>query len=236
MSSGFTLAVVSLQCKTDCSENQTVKLNRGKLELRSDDPAADVVAQLRRFARRAFRRKPDDAELKRYVDLLTGLIADGADPIDALRAGYRAILCSPRFLYFTEPVTDKKWGNRNLDDHAIASRLSYLLWNSMPDRELFELADQGKIGQPEVLRRQVVRMLESPRGSRFIQDFASQWLDLVDIDFTEPDRKLYQDFDIVVQNAMLDETHAYLNRSAGQRRERRSDCRFQAYVPEQSLG
>ncbi len=180
-----------------------VDIHRGKITLVSQDPSADAVAQLRRFARRAFRRGLDNRELDRYVDLLRQSIDDGIDPIEALRGSYRALLCSPRFLYFTETAG-------SLDDDAIASRLSYLIWNSMPDEELFELADAGELHRPEVLRGQVERMLKGSHSHQFIKDFAAQWLDLVDIDFTEPDRKLYREFDIVVQNAMLDETHAFL--------------------------
>jgi hypothetical protein len=172
----------------------------------TDDNTDDIdaaVAQVRRFARRAFRRHLEDAQLQPYTGLLRDSLADGDGLSAALRASYRAILCSPRFLYFTEPAG-------RLDDHAVASRLSYLLWNSMPDDELFELAEAGRLRDRATLEQQVTRMLKSPRGKSFVQDFASQWLDLVDIDFTEPDRKLYRGFDIIVQNAMLAETHAYL--------------------------
>jgi hypothetical protein len=181
-----------------------VSVSGGKLVASSDELAVDFKQQLRSFARRAFRRSPSDSDIGRYLQMWDELAAGGAVPLDALRSCYRAILCSPRFLYFTEPAGP-------LDDHAIASRLSYLLRNSMPDERLSQLADDGKLGSPGVLRGEVSRLLEGPGGQRFIKDFASQWLDLVDIGFTEPDRKLYRDFDVVVQNAMLDETHAFLN-------------------------
>jgi hypothetical protein len=158
---------------------------------------------LQTFVRRAFRRQVGDQEIEPYLEMLRDLVEQGDDPVDALRATYRAVLCSPRFLYFVEPVGP-------LDDDAIACRLSYLLWNSMPDDELFDLARHGKLSDQQTLHDQVERMLSDPKGARFVKDFASQWLDLVDIDFTEPDRKLYPDFDIVVQNAMLEETCAFL--------------------------
>ncbi len=80
----------------------------------------------------------------------------------------------------------------------------------MPDEKLFKLASQGKLKEDQVLDEQVDRMLRDPRGKKFIPDFAAQWLELDQIDFTEPDAKLYQDFDLVVQNSMLDETHRFL--------------------------
>ena len=175
-----------------------------KLRLISDEPSQEAVKQLRAFAQRAFRRPTSEEDLKPYLRLLRRSIAEGDDPMDALRASYRAILCSPRFLYFIEPVGP-------LDDHAIASRLSYLLWGSMPDHQLRQLANDGKLRDSRNLGQQVERMLKGPRSRQFVEDFAGQWLDLVDIDFTEPDRKLYGDFDILVQNSMLDETHQFLH-------------------------
>ncbi len=183
--------------------NVAIDHGRQKFRLISDEPSKEAVKQLRAFAQRAFRRPTSEQDLKPYLRLLRRSIADGDDPIDALRASYRAILCSPRFLFFVEPAGP-------LDDHAIASRLSYLLWGSMPDHQLMKLAKAGKLRDAKTLGEQVERMLKGPRGRQFIEDFAGQWLDLVDIDFTEPDRKLYRDFDILVQNAMLDETHQFL--------------------------
>lgn len=175
-----------------------------KASLVSDDPGQQTAKQLRAFARRAFRRPVSGEILKPYLRMLRQSIDAGDDPLDALRASYRAILCSPRFMYFVEPVGP-------LDDHAIATRLSYMLWGTMPDSQLMTLAKEGKLRDTKVLHRQVERMLKDPRGQLFfVKDFAAQWLDLVDIDFTEPDRKLYRDFDIVVQNAMLNETHQFL--------------------------
>lgn len=180
-----------------------VKERRGKLAFQGDISDKELAKQIGRFARIAFRRRPTESELSPYIAVYADLIDSGSEPIDALRGCYRAILCSPRFLYLTESPGE-------LDDHAIASRLSYLLWNSMPDRKLFELAEEGQLRDPSVLRQQVTRMLADRGAQQFIEDFSSQWLDLVDIDFTEPDRKLYRGFDVVVQNAMLDETHAFL--------------------------
>lgn len=180
-----------------------VDRNQRVIAYRGDEPFENAGQQLRSFSRRAFRRPVTDEDLRPYLAMLRDAIEQGEEPVDALRASYRAVLCSPRFLYFVEPVGP-------LDDHAIASRLSYLLWNSMPDGELFRLAREGKLHDSGTRHGQVERMLQGEKGLRFVKDFASQWLDLVEIDFTEPDQKLYRDFDLVVQNAMLDETHAFL--------------------------
>lgn len=172
-------------------------------EVVSKQPREDIFRLMHAFAKRAFRRPVADDVLEPYVALAFKSFDHGDDFATALRAGYRALLCSPRFLYFQEQPGE-------LDDYAIASRLSYLLWNRMPDDELFDLAEQGTLNNSAVIKAQVSRMLADPRGARFVEDFAAQWLDLSLIDFTEPDRKLYPGFDVIVQQSMLDETHAYL--------------------------
>jgi hypothetical protein len=128
----------------------------------------------------------------------------GEKPFDVLMACYRGILCSPRFLYFIEPVG-------KLDDFAIASRLSYMLTNSMPDAKLMELAGKKKLHRKSVLHEQTERILKDHGELEFLTRFADQWLDLVDIGFTEPDRKRHRDFDPIVQNSMLDETRYFLH-------------------------
>ncbi len=169
----------------------------------ADSPKEDAAQLIEAFANKAFRKPVKKEELALYIDLVHQQLDDGKHFQTALRAGYRALLCSPRFLYLQEaPGT--------LDDYAVASRLSYFLWNSPPDDELLKLAAAGKLHDSKVLSSQVTRMLNLERGQHFVRDFAYQWLDLNLIDFTEPDRKLYPDFDIVVQQSMLAETHQYL--------------------------
>jgi hypothetical protein len=163
----------------------------------------DLRRLIERFASRAFRRPVSSQVTAPYVAIATSALKKGVPMIDALRVGYRAILCSPRFLYFYEkPGT--------LDDHAVASRLSYFLWNRPPDAVLMGMAAKKQLRQPAVLKTQVRRMLKDPRGAAFVKDFAAEWLDLSLIDFTTPDRRLYRTFDNVVKNTMLEETHTYL--------------------------
>lgn len=177
---------------------------KGKsFSVESKNPRQDIATLLKAFARRVFRQPASDEQLASYVGIVRAACDEGVEFPQALRIGYRAMLCSPRFLYLTEEPG-------KLDDHAIAARLSYFLSGSTPDAELSSLADAGQLRQRDVLRRQVERLLAGERGRRFVADFAAQWLDLELIDFTEPDAKLFPDFDAIVQNSMLDETHAYL--------------------------
>jgi hypothetical protein len=171
--------------------------------LLSQSPQDDAVRLLERFARRAFRRPVTAEQMAGYHQMVRAALDEGQDLAAALRVGYRAVLCSPRFLYFTEQPGP-------LDDHAIATRLSYLLTGSTPDAALTQLADAGQLRNPTTLHAEVDRLLSGVGARRFVQDFAAEWLDLDQIDFTEPDAKLYPGFDAIVQNAMLDETHTFL--------------------------
>lgn len=173
------------------------------VSITSDRPHEDAGRLVRQFATAAFRRPVDDAEIEPFVAMARRGLDAGQPFSDAIRSAYRAVLCSSRFLYFYEMPG-------RLDQCALASRLSYFLWSTMPDAELMALAAAGDLGDPAVQRAQVERMLNDPRGQNFVKDFAHEWLDLSEIDFTQPDRRRHGDFDLIVQQTMLDETHAFL--------------------------
>ncbi len=163
-----------------------------------------VTKAIRSFADLAFRRPVTEEQVTPYVEMALGVMDEpGRKPIDGLQAAYRAILCSPRFLTLIE-----KPGV--LDDHALAARLSYALWNSMPDPKLRALADAGELSHWKAFHSQVTRMLEDPKSERFINSFTDQWLNLKEIDFTTPDTRLYRTFDSVVQDSMVAETRAFV--------------------------
>lgn len=170
-----------------------------------DDPAAAAEKLLRAFLPKLFRRPVEKAELYRYVRVVTDrLVAD--DPFEtAMRAAYKTALCSPEFLFLREPPGP-------LDDWAVASRVSYFLYNSMPDDELFRLAEKGDLRKPDVLRAQVERVLKDPKSDRFVSDFLAQWLDLRDLDATTPDKKLYPEWTPYLRHAVAGEPTAYFRR------------------------
>lgn len=167
---------------------------------------ADPEAQLRRllgdFASRAFRRPPGPGSMLPYEKISLAAMASGKPFAQALREGYHAILCSPRFLTFVE-----KPGQ--LDDHAIATRLGYMLWKSMPDAQLRKMADEGKLTDPAVLSQQIDRLLADPKSERFITSFTDQWLELRDMDATQPDPQRFGAFDPILQQSMVAETRAF---------------------------
>jgi hypothetical protein len=164
--------------------------------------AENIDKLVNRFATRAFRRPVTEAQSAPYRQIAAQSLQEGDSVLESLRAAYRAILCSPRFLTFIEAPGP-------LDDHAIASRLSFALWCSMPDQELLELANQNKLRDPQTLAQQVERLLSHAKAKRFIASFTDQWLKLNQIDFTTPDTRLFRDFDPVVQESMLQETRTY---------------------------
>jgi hypothetical protein len=164
--------------------------------------AENIDKLVSRFATRAFRRPVTEAQSAPYREIAAKSLQEGDSVLEALRAAYRAILCSPRFLTFIEAPGP-------LDDHAIASRLSFALWCSIPDQELLELANQNKLRDPQTLAQQVERLLSHTKAKRFIASFTDQWLKLNQIDFTTPDTRLFRDFDPVVQESMLQETRTY---------------------------
>lgn len=179
--------------------------NKQPAAMVSENPKEDAATLIHTFAERAFRRPLSKDEVAPYVEMVHADLDNGEPLLDALRGGYRAVLCSPRFLYFHETPGP-------LDDYAVASRLSYFLWNTMPDAQLLKQAAAGKLTKSWAVQQQIERMLADDRGRNFVRDFAAEWLDLSLIDFTEPDPRMFRDFDIVVQQSMLDETHTYLQK------------------------
>lgn len=176
------------------------------------DAKASARELLGSFATRAFRRPLDAGEADRFVKLATDQLDAGASFADAMRVGFRGILTAPQFLLFEE-----KPGR--LDDFALASRLSYFLWSTMPDQELLTLAKGRKLSEPAVLRDQVERMLRSEKVRSFVGNFTGQWLDLRNIDLTTPDARLYPEFDELLKLSMVEETESFfaelLNRNLG---------------------
>ena len=154
---------------------------------------AEVRERLRPLLTRAFRRPVDEESLGRYVDYALTRIASGNSFTEGMKAAASAALASPRFLYLYEQAGAGDAAER-LNDYELASRLSFFLWGSIPDRTLLDLAGEGKLGDPAVLRAQADRMLKDRRVKRFCDSFAPQWLQLERIVSSVPDRERFPDF------------------------------------------
>jgi mono/diheme cytochrome c family protein len=164
----------------------------------------DAEKTLRELLPRAFRRPISQEEAAPFIALVASSLEAGQPFEAALRAGIKAVLASPKFLYFREAPGP-------LDDYALASRLSYFLWSTMPDETLFTLAKSGELHRPEVLRAQVERMLQDPRAKAFTENFTGQWLSLREINATTPDKMLYPDYDELLQWSAVQETQFFFD-------------------------
>lgn len=172
-----------------------------------DDDLANVRKSLGLLATRAFRRPLQPGELDTYVAVVEREIAAGAGFRQALKAGMLAVLCSKSFLFLSEGSSDVE--RHKLNDWEIASRLSYFLWSTMPDEELFRLAEQGKLRDKQVLREQTARMLADPKAARFCDSFTKQWLQLRRVGQFPPDKELYPEYDHHLEQSMIGEPTAY---------------------------
>lgn len=140
--------------------------------LRQADESAYVRAVLERFISRAYRRPATGSEVERFVKVYQLVRPSVIAFEDAIRETLAMVLVAPRFLYHTE-------SDSATDEHyAMASRLSYFLWASMPDQALVDLAAQKKLSDPQVIEQQTLRMLGDEKAQRFVENFTMQWLSL----------------------------------------------------------
>jgi hypothetical protein len=175
--------------------------------------AGRTRAILATFASRAYRRPASAAEVDRLMAVVERRRQDGKEPLEALKAALKAVLCSPAFLYLADP--DEKQGpaatrDRALTPHALAARLSYFLWSTTPDAELTNLAQTGELLKPEVLAAQTRRLLASPRSDALVTGLLDSWLNLRSFGDMPPDRAafpLYYAHDL--QTAMRRETQLF---------------------------
>ena len=148
---------------------------------------------LNHLAQKLYRRPVTGVEMQQVYTLAKKEFAQGRSIYSGLQAGIRGMLCSPNFLYKQEGASE------SLGDYAIASRMSYFLWNSLPDDTLYNLARQGKLKDAAVRREQALRMLRDDKSHRFAKDYVYQWLDLEKLDIIEPDVSIFavDEFDLV---------------------------------------
>jgi hypothetical protein len=158
------------------------------------------------FLPKAFRRPVTAKEIDRYVSIFEKAAKRGDAYEQALKLSLKGVLISPSFLFLIETPPEKK-GVYRLSHFEVASHLSYFLWASMPDEELFRLASEGKLHDDRVLREQVHRMMADPRARSLADGFAAQWLGIRPLGATiRPDAKLYPEFDEDLAGAMREET------------------------------
>jgi hypothetical protein len=169
-----------------------------------DACARSILATL---MRRAYRRAISDSDLQKPMELYRQ--AREAGDFDAgVELAISAVLVNPQFLFRFEPTPPgvAPQSVYRIPDVQLASRLSFFLWSSIPDDELLNLAERGKLRERDVLERQVRRMLADARSRSLVTDFASQWLHLRKLESITPDLRLFPDFDDNLRQAFRQET------------------------------
>lgn len=161
---------------------------------------------LRTFLPRAWRRPVTAGEVSDLVALYTAVKADSGTDDEALGRVLQAALVAPQFLFRVEPNASARNAPRTLDSYELASRLSYFLWSSMPDEELFRAASDGSLTDTANLKQQAHRMLASPKATSLVDGFGGQWLTQRDLDRVTPNAMLYPAFDDELRSAMHAET------------------------------
>lgn len=165
-----------------------------------EDCAREVLAA---FMPRAYRRPVTDAEIAGALELYSLSRASGGDFDEGITLALKSALVSPHFLFRVEVAPDRR--TRELTSWELASRLSYFLWASMPDEELFAAAADESLLDPEVLAAQVRRMLADDKASAVVDTFASQWLPVGALDDVAPDPELFPEWDEPLRSSMKEQ-------------------------------
>jgi hypothetical protein len=155
---------------------------------------------------RALRRGVQPSEIDRLVTLVELAQQQGDSFETGIQLALQAILISPHFLFRVELDPPEGQEERDLNDYELATRMSYFLWSSMPDEQLFQLARQGALRQGNNLEKQVRRMLNDPKSDAFIESFAGQWLQLRSLEDMAFDPQRFPGCDQQLLAAMRDET------------------------------
>lgn len=175
-----------------------------------------VQAILERFASRAYRRPITPGEVARLVKFVDLAEQSGDSFERGIQLALEAVLVSPQFLFRVEidpriEKSEKTQATRThpINEFELASRLSYFLYSSIPDDELWQLATEGKLREGDNLETQVRRMLRDPKAKALVENFADQWLQIRNIKTVNPDRKQFPTFDEPLRAAMLKETELF---------------------------
>jgi cytochrome c553 len=161
---------------------------------------------------RAYRRPATEEEAGRMLNLVAQVQKRDSFE-EAIRFVIEGLLVSPNFLFRIErdAATAPGAGAYDINEYELASRLSYFLWSSMPDDELFAVAEQRRLRDPAVLSAQVQRMLADPKASALVENFGEQWLNLRLMDRTKPDAKRFDRVDDEMLEAMRQETRLFMS-------------------------
>jgi Protein of unknown function (DUF1592)/Protein of unknown function (DUF1588)/Protein of unknown function (DUF1587)/Protein of unknown function (DUF1585)/Protein of unknown function (DUF1595) len=176
------------------------------------DEIACATRILTNLARRAYRRPVTPGDVEAPLSFYKRARQSGGSFDDGIRAGVARVLSSPYFLYRIErdPADARPGVAHPVSDVELASRLSFFLWSSIPDEKLLDLAEAGRLRQPEVLAAQVHRMLGDERSDALVENFTGQWLQLRNLEAKAvPDLILFPDFDDNIRKGFRKETEMF---------------------------
>ncbi len=175
-----------------------------------EEPCAGRILQ--RLARRAYRRPVTAADIDPLLDLFAMGRADGERFEDGIEMALSGVLVSPSFLFRAPRAPDdaEPGSAYPLSDIDLASRLSFFLWSSIPDEELVDLAERGRLRDPAALDGQIARMLADPKAGALVENFGGQWLHLRNVADWTPDPVRFADFDDSLRYAFERETELFL--------------------------
>ncbi len=178
----------------------------------------------RSLARKAYRRPPSESEVNTLVEAFELGRRNKLAYRQSLHVMVKAVLVSPQFLFLTPAgEASSATGIVALDDHQLASRLSYLLWSTMPDAELMALADKGTLHEPAVLKAQAKRLLDDPRSRALFDGFGAQWLGVGGLKRQVFDPAMFPQMTAEMRQAMYDEARLFFESVV---RENQSVLRF----------
>ncbi|MDA7921093.1 DUF1592 domain-containing protein [Verrucomicrobiales bacterium] len=166
-----------------------------------------MIALIDAMGRVVLRGPLSGEETALYRGVSTSVASAGGDFDEAIRFVVEAMLQSPRFIYRLEETPEQ--GRQLLDDYEMASRLSYVIWGSSPDRKLLELADNGDLNHSGQIKAQAARMLNDPKAIERSLDFASDWLHLDRLSHLQPGKEHFPDWDPALASEMRSETLAF---------------------------
>ena len=174
-------------------------------EQRNTDEKTYVAEVLHRFMTRAYRQPVEPSEVDRLLEFFLAIRPEFPTFEEAIRETLSMVLISPRFLYLMVP-SDKESG---IDDSALAARLSYFLWSTIPDTELNELATHGRLHDSDRMAQHVERMLKDDRSIRFVEQFTDQWLNIDKLENVSVSQERFKGFDDRIKKEMRRETQQY---------------------------
>ena len=156
---------------------------------------------------RIYRMPLDSSEFARHESFYEKMKNNGLSPLESVRQTFKAALVSPNFIFREEKKSDKTLGTDLLDEFALAHRMSYFLWSSIPDDHLWDLARQGKLRAD--LRKEFDRMIADPKIDQFVKNFCGQWLQLRDLSLVNPNPSQFPAFTGNVRESMVLETEKF---------------------------